>query len=140
MDLRAQHGLLGGGGHVLEVFFGRVILCGNPVVEQHLKARVVGVLFEHGLVALLDRGAHLALAHGPTRKLGVIGQIGGHTIDNLLVIALVGAKTAGAKQEDALAVQGREQRRDRRRARALVAPKTDEHRVGRAGALRLART
>ena len=36
-------------------------------------------------------------------------------------------------------MQGGEQRRDRRRARALVAPKTDEHHVGRAGPLRLER-
>ena len=116
-----------------------MVLRGNPVVEQHLKAGVVGILLEHGLVALLDRRAHLTLAHRPARKLGIPSQIGSYAVDNLLVIALVGAKAAGAKQEHALAVQGGEQRRDRRRARALVAPKTDEHCVGRAGALRLER-
>ena len=116
-----------------------MVLRGNPVVEQHLKSGVFGILLKHCLVALLDGGTHLALAHRPARKLGIVGQIGGHAVDNLLVIALVGTKTAGAKQEDALAVQGGEQCRDRRRARTLVAPKTDEHRVGRAGALRLER-
>ena len=116
-----------------------MVLRGNPVVEQHLKAGVFGILLKHGLVALLDRGAHLALAHRPARKLGIPSQIGSYAVDNLLIVALVGAKTAGAKQEDALTVQGGEQRRDRRRARALVTPKTDEHRVGRAGALRLER-
>ena len=80
-----------------------------------------------------------ALAHRPARKLGIPSQIGSYAVDNLLIVALVGPKAAGAKQEHALIVQGGEQRRDRRRARALVAPKTDEHRVGRAGALRLER-
>ena len=116
-----------------------MVLRGNPVVEQHLKSGVVGILLEHGLVALFDRRAHLTLTHRPARKLGIHGQIGSYAVDNLLVIALVGPKAAGAKQEHALAVQGREQRRDRRRARALVAPKTDEHHVGRAGPLRLER-
>ena len=122
---------------MVQIILGGMILCGNPVVEQQLSAGVVGILLEHGLVALFDRGAHLALAHCPAHQLGIIGQIGGHTIDNLLVIFLIGTKTAGTKQEDALAVQGGEQRRDRRRACALVAPKTDEHHVGRTGALRL---
>lgn len=63
--LLAQHGLLGGYDHVVQVLFGGVILCGKPVVEQHLIARVFGILLEHGFVALFDRGAHLALAHCP---------------------------------------------------------------------------
>ena len=63
--LLTQNGLLGGFSHVVQIFLGGVILCGNPVVEQHLIARVFGILLEHGLVALFDRGAHLALAHCP---------------------------------------------------------------------------
>ena len=116
-----------------------MILCGNPVVEQHLKSGVFGILLEHGLVALLNRGTHLALAHRPARKLGILGQIGSYAVDNLLVIALVGPKAAGAKQEHALAVQGGEQRRHRGRAGTLVAPKTDKHRIGSAGTLCLVR-
>lgn len=64
-ELLAQHGLLGGCGHVVQVLLSGMILCGNPVVEQQLSAGVVGILLEHGLVALFDRGAHLALAHCP---------------------------------------------------------------------------
>ena len=81
-----------------------MVLRGNPVVEQHLKTGIVGILLEHGLVTLLDRGAHLALAHRPARKLGIPSQIGSYAVDNLLIIALVGPKAAGAKQEDTLAV------------------------------------
>lgn len=63
--LLSQHGLLGRRRHMVQIILGGVILCGNPVVEQQLSAGVVGILFEHGLVALFDRGAHLALAHCP---------------------------------------------------------------------------
>lgn len=61
--LLAQHGLLGRCRHMVQIILGGMILCGNPVVEQQLSAGVVGILLEHGLVALFDRGAHLALAH-----------------------------------------------------------------------------
>ena len=54
--LLSQHGLLGGCSHVVQIFLGGMVLRGNPVVEQHLIASVVGILLEHGLVALLDRG------------------------------------------------------------------------------------
>ena len=33
IDLLAQHGLLGGCGHVVQIFLGRMVLRGNPVVE-----------------------------------------------------------------------------------------------------------
>lgn len=105
-ELLAQHGLLGSCDHVVQILLGGMVLCGNPVVEQQLSAGVIGILLEHSLVALLDRRAHLALAHRPAYKLGIIGQIGGHAIDNLPKVLLASAKTAGAKQEDALAVQG----------------------------------
>lgn len=65
-QLLAQHGLLGRRRHMVQIILGGVILCGNPVVEQQLSADIVGILLEHGLVALLDRGTHLALAHCPT--------------------------------------------------------------------------
>lgn len=42
--LLAQHGLLGGCSHVVQIFLGGVILCGDPVIEQHLKADIVGIL------------------------------------------------------------------------------------------------
>lgn len=64
--LLPQHGLFGGCSHVVQIFLGGVILCGDPVIEQQLSAGVIGILLEHGLVALLDRGTHLALAHCPT--------------------------------------------------------------------------
>ncbi len=63
--LLAQHGLLGRCRHMVQIILGGMVLCGNPVVEQQLSAGVVGILLEHGLVALFDRGAHLALAHCP---------------------------------------------------------------------------
>ena len=64
-ELLAQHGLLGRCRHMVQIILSGMILCGNPVVEQQLSAGVVGILLEHGLVALFDRGAHLALAHCP---------------------------------------------------------------------------
>ena len=54
--LLSQHGLLGSCGHVVQVLLGGMVLCGKPVVEQHLKSGVFGILLEHGLVALLDAG------------------------------------------------------------------------------------
>ena len=71
MGATPQNGLFGGCSHVVQIFLGGMVLRGNPVVEQHLKSGVVEILLEHGLVALLDRRAHLALAHRPARKLGI---------------------------------------------------------------------
>ena len=56
-----------------------------------------------------------------------------------LVLDPVLTEKLGMVRTAELAVQGGEQRRDRRRACALVAPKANEHRIGSAGTLRLAR-